>query len=118
MTIGCPVSTPRLPDSPLCGTLKRRLMGRAGRRQPGRRANGMPVETGAPRMARAAVAAFFALAGIAMGSWVARIPAVQARLALDSGALGLALLGISAGAVAAMPSSGWLIARWGSRRVV
>jgi MFS family permease len=53
-----------------------------------------------------------------MGSWVARIPAVQARLGLDPGALGLALLGISVGAVLAMPSSGWLIARWGSRRVV
>ncbi|HET7093595.1 MAG TPA: MFS transporter [Thermomicrobiales bacterium] len=79
----------------------------------------MPVEHAeAPRTARAAVAAFFALAGIAMGSWVARIPAVQTRLALDPGALGLALLGISVGAVLAMPSSGWLIARWGSRRIV
>jgi MFS transporter len=78
----------------------------------------MPVKTEAPRAARAAVAAFFALAGIALGSWVARIPAVQTRLGLDPGALGLALLGISAGAVVAMPSCGWLIARWGSRRVV
>ena len=71
----------------------------------------------APRSARVAVAAFFALAGIAFGSWVSRIPEVKAKLGLDPGQLGLALLGMAVGAVIAMPTTGWLIARWGSRRV-
>jgi MFS family permease len=48
---------------------------------------------------------------------VVRIPAIQANLALSEGVLGLALLGVSAGALVAMPLSGGLIARFGSRAV-
>ncbi len=58
----------------------------------------------------------FALNGVLYGSWAARIPAVQNRLDLSAGALGLALAGVAAGALVAMPLSGGWAARAGSRR--
>ncbi len=60
---------------------------------------------------------FFFVAGLPTGSWFVRIPTVQDRLHLSDGLLGVALLGMAIGSLLAMPSTGWLIARWGSRRV-
>jgi hypothetical protein len=67
--------------------------------------------------ARAAVVAFFVLAGLAFSAWAVRIPDIKAELGLDDATLGLALLGTAAGSVIAMTASGWTIARFGSRRV-
>ena len=67
--------------------------------------------------ARAAVVAFFVLAGLSFSAWAVRIPDVKAELRLDDATLGLALLGTAAGSVVAMTGSGWTIARFGSRRV-
>jgi hypothetical protein len=53
-----------------------------------------------------------------LGSWVARIPAVQNGLRLDDGQLGVALLSTSVGAILAMPATGWLVQRWGNPRVI
>jgi MFS family permease len=64
--------------------------------------------------ARWATAAFFLLLGVLFGSWVARIPAVQNRLGLNDGQLGLALLSLSVGAMLAMPTTGWLIRQGGN----
>jgi MFS family permease len=50
--------------------------------------------------------------------WVARIPAVQERLGLGVGALGLALLGAGLGTLLAMIPAGALVAGHGSRTVV
>ena len=69
------------------------------------------------RAARAAVAIGFMLSGAGFASWVVRIPDAQRRLDLSEGALGLTLLGMSAGGFLAMPLSAALIARFGSRRV-
>ena len=55
---------------------------------------------------------------MAFGSWVARIPAVQNRLDLDDGQLGLSLLSLSFGAILAMPTTGWLIRKWGNPLVM
>jgi MFS family permease len=74
---------------------------------------GLPV----PQPARVAVAVLFFLNGAIFASWVTRLPAVQARLLLTSGELGLALLGTAAGALVAMNLSGYLSARFGSRSV-
>lgn len=62
--------------------------------------------------------AVFFLNGVLVASWFVRIPAVQERLSLGEGALGVALLGSAVGAMAAMPAAGWLISRFGSRPVV
>lgn len=70
-----------------------------------------------PRSARVAVAVLFFLNGAIFASWVTRLPAVQARLLLTPGELGLALLGTAAGALVAMNLSGYLSARFGSRSV-
>jgi MFS family permease len=70
------------------------------------------------RRARWSASTFFLLLGVALGSWVARIPAVQNRLGLDDAQLGIALLSLSVGAIVAMPSTGWLIRAWGNSRVM
>jgi len=76
-----------------------------------------PWFRGAVGRARAAVVAFFVLAGLSFSAWAVRIPDVKATLRLDDATLGLALLGAAAGSVVAMTGSGWTIARFGSRRV-
>ncbi|MBC7375559.1 MAG: MFS transporter, partial [Frankiales bacterium] len=49
----------------------------------------------------------------AFASWISRLPAVRDALELDSGALGLLLLCLAAGAVVSLPLSGAVIARVG-----
>src|SRR3954466_15295883 len=62
--------------------------------------------------------AAFTLNGFAFASWASRIPAVKAKLGLTPRELGLVLLAIAVGSVLALPSSGPLVARFGSRRTV
>jgi MFS family permease len=69
------------------------------------------------RLARIAVSAVFFLTGVGTANWAVRIPAVQAHLGLSDGRLGIALLGVSAGALLSMPLAGRLVARHGSRPV-
>jgi len=56
--------------------------------------------------------------GAALASWYPHLPAVQRRLAVGPAALGLALLGLALGALVAMPLSGFVLHRVGSRTVV
>ena len=67
--------------------------------------------------ARRAVLAMFFINGFVMGSWVTHIPFVKARFGLDEGALGLLLLSVAVGSVAALLLVGGVIARVGSRMV-
>lgn len=67
--------------------------------------------------ARWAISAIFLLNGAGIGLWAAHVPVVQARAAIDTGTLGFVLLTIAGGAIAAMPLSGWLSGRWGTRAV-
>jgi MFS family permease len=69
------------------------------------------------RSARWAVSTIFFLTGAGTANWAVRIPALQEGLGLSAGQLGLALLGVSGGAIAAMPLAGRLVARHGSRPV-
>lgn len=62
----------------------------------------------------AVLTAFF-INGAMMATWVARIPAIQARLALREGALGLTLMGLSMGVLLTLSLAGGLLARYGSR---
>ena len=67
---------------------------------------------------RVAATAFFAVDGFIFASWAVRIPAVKAATHASPAALGLALLGVSGGAVATMAISGGLCRRFGSSRVI
>jgi len=66
---------------------------------------------------RATYAAFLG-SGFAFASWASRIPQVRAQLDLTAAELGLVLLAIAAGSLVALPLSGPVIARIGSRRTV
>ncbi|MBV9763527.1 MAG: MFS transporter [Acidobacteriaceae bacterium] len=55
--------------------------------------------------------------GFIFGTWVSRIPAVQTALRLNNGILGLTLLSSAAGALCAIPVTGRLIDRLGSKKV-
>src|SRR5262245_8944184 len=68
--------------------------------------------------ARLAVSLVFLLHGVAVGTRVSRIPAVQANLGLGEAALGLALLGAGLGSLLGMLPVGALIHRHGSRTIV
>jgi MFS family permease len=67
--------------------------------------------------ARAALCAVFASHGFIFASWAVRVPAIKAQTGASAAALGLALLGLSAGAVATMLIAGALCRRFGSQRV-
>jgi MFS family permease len=67
---------------------------------------------------RLSVSLVFLFHGIAIGTWLSRIPSEQEYLGLNEAALGLALLGSGLGALLAMVPAGALIARYGSRRIV
>ncbi|MGW0810357.1 MFS transporter [Nonomuraea sp. NPDC002799] len=70
------------------------------------------------RRERTAVYLLFFLAGAAIGTWTARIPAIKEHLGLGDGQLSLALLAIAAGAVIGMTAVGRLVDRYGSSRVM
>jgi MFS family permease len=68
--------------------------------------------------ARNAVLATFFLNGFALATWASRIPAIRRSLDLGPAQLGLLLLSASVGSLLALPTSGALVARFGSPRVV
>jgi len=64
-----------------------------------------------------ALSAIFTVHGFLYASWAVRVPAVKQQTGASAAELGLALLGLSAGAVATMLISGRLVRRFGSRQV-
>ena len=70
------------------------------------------------KAARWSVSTIFLLNGAGIGVWAAHVPLVQARAGIDTGVLGFLLLTIAGGAISAMPLSGWMAGRWGTRAVV
>lgn len=70
------------------------------------------------RPAARASAVVFTANGALMASWVARIPAAKAHLGASAGGLGTALLCAGIGSVVAMPFSGRLVSRHGSRPII
>lgn len=67
--------------------------------------------------ARMAVLAAFFINGAAMATWVSRIPALQIKLSLTEGTLGLVLMGLSSGVLVGLFFAGGLAARFGSGKV-
>ncbi|MBB6437869.1 MFS transporter [Streptomyces candidus] len=78
---------------------------------------GTTVAAPSPARLRLALTLFFALDGFVFAGWVVRIPAIKAQTEASAAALGLALLGVSAGAVITMTLTGRLCERFGSCRV-
>ncbi|MFG2500996.1 MFS transporter [Streptomyces sp. NPDC048441] len=66
---------------------------------------------------RVALTVFFALDGFIFAGWVVRIPAIKEQTGASASDLGLALLGVSAGAVVTMTLTGRLCRRFGSHPV-
>jgi MFS family permease len=91
---------------------KRRIA--AARKTPAHSAQGL--SSGA--RARAATTAIFFMTGWVYAAWATRIPAIKDELGLSDGELGLAILGLEAGAIVGLPTGGALVARIGSRRAL
>ncbi len=72
---------------------------------------------GGLRTQRIALSAVFTAHGFMYASWAVRVPAVKQQTGASAAALGLALLGLSAGAVLTMLVAGALCRRFGGRRV-
>lgn len=66
---------------------------------------------------RIAVKLIFFINGFVHANLAARFPRVQELFDIDNGTLGFVLLSSSVGALLAMPFTGWLIIRNGSRRI-
>jgi MFS family permease len=64
---------------------------------------------------RIAVKVAFFLNGFIYANWVSRLPRIQEMYGADNGTIGMVLLAMSLGAVLAMPFTGWVIIRNGSR---
>ena len=66
---------------------------------------------------RIAVKLIFFINGFVHANLAARFPRIQEIFSIDNGTLGIVLLSSSVGALIAMPFTGWLIIRNGSRRI-
>ncbi|MBF4511175.1 MFS transporter [Plantibacter sp. VKM Ac-2885] len=64
---------------------------------------------------RNAIFVIFALSGLSIATWVARIPAIRDNLELTTGAVGLLILGMSIGSILGLVASQHLLARLGPR---
>jgi MFS family permease len=66
---------------------------------------------------RLALKIIFFLNGFVHANYFSRLPRIQEQFSIDNGVVGLVLLSSSVGALLAMPFTGWLIIRNGSRRI-
>ena len=71
-----------------------------------------------PRGSIPAVATAFAMSGALMAQAFARMPTLRDQVGASSAELGLALVGAGLGSVLAMPWTGRVVERWGSRWTV
>lgn len=67
---------------------------------------------------RFSVGAFFFIQGLVFASWASRIPDIKRLLNLNDAALGGVLFSIPVGQMTAMALSGYLVSRFGSRRML
>ena len=66
---------------------------------------------------RLAVKIAFFINGFIYANWVSRLPRIQELYHADNGTIGIVLLASSLAAVVAMPFTGWVIIKNGSRRI-
>lgn len=65
---------------------------------------------------RNAVFVMFALSGLSIATWVARLPAIRDALGLTTGNVGVLIFGMSAGSIVGLLLSAWILGRIGPRR--
>ncbi len=70
------------------------------------------------RMYRIATSVFFFIAGLTFATWASRIPDIQHKLQLSDAGLGGVLFALPVGLMVSLPISGWMVSRYGSRRMV
>lgn len=70
------------------------------------------------RIYRVATSVFFFIAGLTFATWASRIPDIQNKLQLSDAGLGGVLFALPAGLMASLPLSGWLVGKFGSRKLV
>jgi MFS family permease len=70
------------------------------------------------RIYRLAAGCLFFMLGLCFASWASRIPSIQQSLHLSDAALGVVLFALPVGSMISMPFSGWLVTKYGSKRVV
>ena len=80
--------------------------------------NAVISDAGKTKAARRASLLIFLVCGIGLSSWAPMVPFAKINLGLDDAALGLVLLSLGAGAILTMPFTGFLINKFGSRRVM
>src|SRR5947209_876062 len=69
------------------------------------------------RAYRVAVSCLFFLQGICFASWASRIPSIQQTLNLSDTSLGMVLFSLPVGSMIALPFAGWLVTRFGSKKI-
>lgn len=67
---------------------------------------------------RIAIGVAFFIYGLCFASWASRIPDIKDMLGLSEGQLGIVLFALPIGTLIALPVSGWVINRLGSKRIV
>ncbi|MDN5724578.1 MAG: MFS transporter, partial [Propionibacteriales bacterium] len=74
----------------------------------------------APDLKRWLVGVFgtFFVAGVALSSWLSRVPRIRDDLGATAGQMGLLMLALGVGSVIGLTSSSHLIARFGARRTI
>jgi MFS family permease len=70
------------------------------------------------RYYRIGVSVFFFIQGLSFASWASRIPDIKNKLNLSDGALGGVLLGLPLGQLTAMVLSGYLVSKYGSKKIL
>lgn len=70
------------------------------------------------RTYRIAVSVFFFIAGFVFASWASRIPDIKNQLHLSDAGLGSVLLALPTGLMTGLPLSGFLVARFGSKKIM
>jgi MFS family permease len=71
-----------------------------------------------PRIHRIAVSVFFFIAGLTFSSWASRIPDIKDKLHLSEAGLGSVLFALPVGLMASLFLSGWLVLKYGSKKIV
>jgi len=76
------------------------------------------ISAGKPRIYRISVSAFFFISGLTFATWASRIPDIKTQLQLSNARLGAVLFALPAGLMTSLLFAGWLVSRYGSRKVM